>query len=193
MAAAPGRGRPAAGHHRGGAVRRTAAARGAGRAADRGDQLDAGASGRRGRGHRAARRLRRDRSAARWCCTAARSDLPWKMLQRSCYSCRFDRRGDADRRRPRRHRRVRRIAAARCMLGRRPVDRTCCTARRSRRSPRRRSPSPTGSASRGRCCASDRRHARPAGWRGRPRNGRVSPIELAQKAADGFAEDPDAI
>ena len=65
--------------------------------------------------------------------------------------------------------------------------------RRPRRSPRPRSPSPTGSAFARRCCASGSASRRPAGWPGATPEWARTAIELAQKAADAFAEDPDAI
>ena len=118
--------------------------------------------------------------------------LPWPMLQRSRYQRGVVRPVDADGRRPRRRRRVRRVgphgdARRRARHGARPPP----VGRGGGRVGGRRSP--IDSASPVRCCPNGSASRRHAVWPGRPPQWARTAIELAQKAADAIADDPAAI
>ena len=105
-------------------------------------------------------------------------------------SARFGRCGDADGRRSRRHRRVRRLGPrGDARRGARPARRTA--ARRPRRSPRRPRRSPTGSASA--AIGTARPHRRHAGVRPGRRDRGLGPDRASswrRRLPTGFAEDP---
>ena len=176
------------------AVRRAVAARGAGGPADRGVELLAGASRRRGGGASACSTSASRRSAARSRCTAAPPDLPWKTLQRSALHAVSVDVVDADGRRPRRHRRVRRVGSH--GDARRGARRRAPDAPAVGRGGREGRPPPITDRlgfSRDGAARPDRRHAGVRARRRHRGSGPVLAIELAQKVADGFAEDPSAI